>query len=431
LKSLPIKRGGPESIGRNAQHSDETGSSRQLTSVGLIVGGGYFVIGLVDPCGGFARLPVQFVLKDWFHFSPAQMATFFGLAMLAWYLKPVFGLICDSFRLWGTRRRHYLITVVSCGLLCWVMIGLVSLSPYRLLALVVVLSGSLAVVSTVLGGIVVEEGQRRAATGRLSSLRQLADNLAYMTGGLIGGLLVTRSFIIVGAAGAGLLLVFLLAVLFRFTEASASAQQVGGSGWVGQLRQLFLSKGLWAAVSLWCLVRLTPGLQTVQFFFQSERLGFEPSFIGLLTFVGGACGVLGAVTYAYICRRLSLRVILYVTIVVDVAVTLLYLGYTSRTSALVIDSANAFVFTLAFLPFLDFVARSAPRGCEAAAYALVFSIGNLASSVSDILGSWLVTACQFDFYGLVWVNAGTTAAVLLLIPLLPPALVSGRDSGHS
>ena len=55
------------------------------------------------------------------------------------------------------------------------------------------------------------------------------------------------------------------------------------------------------------------------------------------------------------------------------------------------------------------------------------SARNLALGGSDILGSWLLDSRGWDFHRLVWLNAATTALVLVFVPLLPRALVNRRD----
>ena len=54
-------------------------------------------------------LPIRRLLKDELWVSETQMAMFFGIGALAWYVKPLAGLLVDSIALFGTHRRYYLI----------------------------------------------------------------------------------------------------------------------------------------------------------------------------------------------------------------------------------------------------------------------------------------------------------------------------------
>ena len=75
--------------------------------------------------GKLAKLPLQFLLKDHLHVSPTQMAAFFALTGLAWYFKPLAGLLADAVPLWGSRRRNYLLVGgLGAGVL-WALLGIV------------------------------------------------------------------------------------------------------------------------------------------------------------------------------------------------------------------------------------------------------------------------------------------------------------------
>jgi hypothetical protein len=57
----------------------------------------------------------------------------------------------------------------------------------------------------------------------------------------------------------------------------------------------------------------------------------------------------------------------------------------------------------------------------------MMSARNLALGGSDVIGAWLLDSRGWSFPELVWLNAGTTAVVLLFVPLLPRAIVDHRD----
>src|SRR2546430_14113907 len=83
---------------------------------------------------------------------------------------------------------------------------------------------------------------------------------------------------------------------------------------------------------------------------------------------------------------------------------------------------------------MDLAARATPRGSEGLGFALMMSVRNAALAVSDIFGSWLIERHQVSFFSLVWLNAGTTALVLLAVPFLPRGVVcrgGGAPGGGS
>src|SRR3989442_9156490 len=96
-------------------------------------------------------------------------------------------------------------------------------------------------------------------------------------------------------------------------------------------------------------------------------------------------------------------------------------------AAALIEGENGLLVTLAELALMDLAARATPRGSEGLGFALMMSVRNAALAVSDIFGSWLIERHQVSFFSLVWLNAGTTALVLLAVPFLPRGVIDRRD----
>ncbi len=70
------------------------------------------------------NLPIRLWLKNHLHVGMADLAAFTFWAGLAWYLKPIFGLIVDAFPLLGTRRRSYMILSAILGAASWLVVSL-------------------------------------------------------------------------------------------------------------------------------------------------------------------------------------------------------------------------------------------------------------------------------------------------------------------
>jgi predicted MFS family arabinose efflux permease len=141
-------------------------------------------------------------------------------------------------------------------------------------------------------------------------------------------------------------------------------------------------------------------------------------------------GLVGALLYPLLCRRFKLRALLYLSIASTVVSALCYLGYVSKPTAIAIEAIGLLGYTLAQLPLFDLAARATPKGSEALGYAVMMALGNLSTSISDVVGSFLYDHYKLSFMNLVWVNAGTTALVLFAIPFLPGYLVD-RTEGET
>ncbi|HVZ86318.1 MAG TPA: MFS transporter [Polyangia bacterium] len=394
----------------------------------VVIAAGIFVTGFGWP-GTIGRLPFSLLLKNQLHLPAQQVAAFWAIATLAWYVKPLVGFVCDAYPLFGTRHRGYLIVGSLLAGLFWLAFAFVPRSYRALLLVMTGLNLAMVAVSTVIGGLQVEVSQRYGATGRLASLRTGLEGVMSLLAGPIGGWLAVCAFVWTAVAGAGVVVAFLPIVLWLYREPRGARSNA--TVWTIARRHLSVivrSRAMWASTGLLFLCYLAPGFQTPMLYYQQDVLKFDPRFMGYLQLLGGVGGIVGAAVYGYLCRRLSLKVSLTGGIILGAASTLLYLRYDSAKAAVLIDSSAALLGTLASLPLYDLAARAAPPGIESFAFSLMMSIRNIALfAISDVLGSYLYGKYHVGFKQLVWLNAGSSAAVLLFVPLLPAALLAGRE----
>jgi predicted MFS family arabinose efflux permease len=183
---------------------------------------------------------------------------------------------------------------------------------------------------------------------------------------------------------------------------------------------------MWVASGLLFLVFFAPGFQTPLYFYQRTALGFTPGFIGSLHALGGVGILVGAAAYGVICRYVPLRTSIVVGIILNATSTLLYLHYDSARDAMLIDTTVGVLGTLSLVPIYDLATRATPKGSESFGFGLLISVRNVAYfAVSNNLGALLYE--RYGFKPLVWINAGSTLAVLLFLPLIPTALLASRE----
>jgi predicted MFS family arabinose efflux permease len=394
----------------------------------VVIAAGIFVTGFGWP-GIIGRLPFSLLLKNQLHMPAQKVAAFWAVATFAWYIKPLVGFVCDAYPLFGTRRRGYMLTGAVLAGVFWLAFAVVPRSYLPLMAVMTALNLALVAVSTVVGGLQVEVSQRYNATGRLASLRTGLEGVMNLLAGPVGGWLAICAFAWTAVAGAGVLLSFVpvAAVLYREPRGSRADVAVWATA-RQQMRIIVRSRAMWGATGLLFLVYLAPGLQTSMLYYQTDVLKLDPRFIGLLQLLGGGGGILGAATYAVVCRRLTLKVSLIAGILLNAASALLYLRYDSAAAAAIIDTSAAYLTILATMPLYDLAARATPPGIESFGFSLMMSIRNVAIfAISDVVGSYLYGHYHVGFKQLVWLNAGSSAAVLFFIPLLPAALLAARE----
>ncbi|WP_394793673.1 MFS transporter [Armatimonas sp.] len=373
-------------------------------------------------------LPINLYLKNKLHLGAEAVAFFILVIGFASYIKPIAGLFSDNLTLFGTRRKHYLLFGTLVGGLCWVLLAFLPKTYTVLLVMQTTTIAVFVVASTALGGLLVDTGKRNGSIGRLTSQRLAISNLVGLIAGPLGGYLATKAFGLTIGICAGCFFLLVPVVALFLHEPPAVAQAAPSWKAVGQqLKATFASRSLWWGLLMCCLLTIAPGFGTPLLFYQQDTLKLGEQFIGNLGMISGSCGLLAALLYSKLCPRLPLRRLLPLGIICSSVGTLFYLGYNSVLTALLIEGLAGFVGTLAVLPLWDLCGRATPHKNEALGYSLMMSVLNLTGALSNLMGSWLYEHLHWNFKNLVWLNAGTTALVLLIIPLLPAALMDRRD----
>jgi hypothetical protein len=416
----------------NDASPEDTNGPRRPTAYWAVIGLGLFVTYLSQP-GQIGELPLNFLLKDELALTAFQNSLFWLVVTFPWNLKVLPGLLSDSLPFLGTRRRHYLLLSSGAAAGLWLVLGITPQSFLSLLGTALVMNSMIVVASSVTGALVVEEGQKHGATGRLAAVRFALISVAGVIAGPAGGFLASYPFYLTGIVGACLLVTFCIGSFsfVREEQYLAPNPHVWTTTWL-ELKQLCRSGPLWSAAVMTFLVFIEPGFRTPLFYYQTDNLKFSPEFIGMLAALNGGFNVLGALLYVWCCKRFQLRHLLPLGILVRAAGTLSYLSYRSHETAVLIESSVGLTNAFAEVALFDLAARATPKGCEALGYALLMRISNIADGLSDVSGSWLFDKYPKDqyqvaFVQLVLLNAGTTALALLAVPLLPRRLVSWRE----
>jgi Na+/melibiose symporter-like transporter len=377
-----------------------------------------------------ADLPFKFLLKEELRLSPPEISAFLALGIFTNYIKPLAGILTDSFPLFGTRRRHYLLwSLALCGV-GWLMLSLVPRRYGVLLATYMAMYLMVVFISTTLGGVMVEVGTRFRAAGRLTAERIGMFKAAALMGGPLGGYLASLPFLLTASVVAGAH--FALIPLFYFALREPSTAKANRQVWsdaMGQLRGLVRNRPLLTAAGMICLIAAAPGFGTPLFFHQVDTLRFEKQFIGNLGLIHAVFGLIAAWFYQRVCALAPLKTLLTASIVIHAVGTLFYLGYVSEESVIAITALEGVAQTLAMLPVYDIAARATPKGSEALGYSVMMSVWNFTNSFSDWSGSLLYSAFRLTFHHLVWLNSGTTLLALAAVPFLPMALLRQRDVG--
>lgn len=393
----------------------------------MLFGVVYFVQGLGSPTDGLLAQPVMALLKR-SGFDAGDIAAFSAVAALPWAAKPLFGLLTDSVRLAGQRRRSWL--VLATGASAAPFFGLFAASATSvtlplLLAFLLVATFGVAFADVVTDALMVEKGRPRGITGRLQAVQWTAMYAATLLAGVLVGWLAQHGRDRLGflLSGGFATLCCALAVL---AVREGPAPKGGARDWAG-LRRAFTSAPLPAVAGFLALWSFNPFGNAVLYVHWTTAVGFDEEFYGT-TLATLSTGALAAgLGYVFLSRRLSFSGLVHLTVLGGVGANLGYAFVDDRGSALVASFAAGFTYMTASLTQLDLAARLCPPRFAGTVFASLMAITNVSLASAGALGGrfyeeWKeALGAGTAFQVLVAAGALLTAACWSFLPWLHPA----------
>ena len=378
------------------------------------------LFGVVYFSQGMWYLPNQVItvsFKDQ-GFTPSQVANFFLISSLPWFIKPVYGLLSDFVPLFGRRRKSYFLLTCALAAFSGICLALTPVHTFWWMAALFTTMGfGLAFTDVLTDALMVESGRPLGLTGAFQAVQWACITGASVLIGVVGGHLAhTRELHLAFGIAACFPLVSFAMALFFVHETPAPRDVAAFRATTQAIREALTHRDVWMVAGFLFFYTFSPSFGPAFLYYQADVLGFSQHFIGLLASLNSAASVLGALVYAPLSRRMPLRRLLNWSIGVGVAGTLCYLVYRGRVSAIAIDTFFGGVGMIMQLAFLDLAAKACPRRVEATFFALLMSVFNTGTQLSQNVGARL-----YETYGytpLVWISATMTALAWVLVPLL-------------
>lgn len=363
--------------------------------------------------------------------SAGQVATFFAITTVPWLIKPVYGLVSDFFPLFGRRRKSYFLATSALAAAAAFALAVTGRASYAWLAALFALMGlGLAFTDVLTDALMVEAGKPLGLTGAFQAVQWAAIYAASVAVGLVGGALAETqdlrlAFLI---AGAFPLVSLLVATGFVEEPATGTGREGLQRTWEA-VRVAVEDRTVWVVAGFILFWSFSPSFGPALLYYQTDVLGFSQRFIGVLSALGSAAAIAGAVVYAPLSRRIALRPLINVSIGLGVVGTLAYLGYRDAASAMVIDIVFGGVGMITQLAFLDLAAKACPRRVEATFFALLMSVLNGGAQGSQVIGGYLYDG--LGYRPLIVISAACTALAWLLVPLVRIDRIEARAAAEA
>lgn len=443
----------------------------------------YFTFGASTLTG----VATVFLQKD-LHFTPAEVAGIGFWLGLPWASKIVVGVVSDRFPVLGSQRVVYLLIGVVCTLLGYGLLATVVGTKGQYLSAMLLVALGFMIQDVIADALSVEMARDEEELGQLQALGRMAVLAGGISVAYLGGLLAQHlgARVVFGVAlTLPVLVLATLPILWRAPRRSVSAEAgpLGGgrAGWVlggglgyvalgvalnwnhipyaeelvlvvslvllgGLLVRVGFSRAVLVAAGVIFLFRATPGVGQGYQYWAIDRLGFDPSFLGVLGQVSAVFGLIGLVVFRQSIVAQPVSVTLFWVTIVGTLLSLPnigmyyqindWFGLSARTFAVIDTTISAPLSQLTMVPMLILIARSAPVGAEATLFGLMASWMNLALSGSELFTQHLneafhIVQGDYDNLGLLMIMVSLLGLTpLLSLPWLRQAESAAHRSGQ-
>jgi predicted MFS family arabinose efflux permease len=191
------------------------------------------------------------------------------------------------------------------------------------------------------------------------------------------------------------------------------------------IRRLTRSKALRPAIAALLLWNFSPGWGTPLLFFFSDTLKLSAESFGAFRAATFASGAVAAIVYAALCRRFSLRRILWTTVALNIPAAFFVLLAHGAAQAVAVSAIVGLLLGMVNIALFDLLRRSCPTSLEGTGVMLGYSLFAIGGMLGDVFGSWL-----YERAGLAICLGFDAAATALILPLLlsiPHSILSARD----
>lgn len=356
----------------------------------------------------FGTVAITYFFKDELDLDPGNAQYIRSLSFVAWYIKPIYGMISDNCPICGLYRKPYLFLAGAMG-----TVSLISFLWLKGQATVVVVLTlfelSEAVADVLADALMVQEARKDPESGSssLQSFCWIVLALGGLVGGPLGGLALeyfSAKQVIAMQAFAPMLLVLTSFIFLEYRNEASSPVSIAQR--CTSLWSLTKSpKILYPCLFIYLSSATVPGLSQTFTYFYTDELHFSPTFVSILLCIGYIAICIGSILYTWKLRMLKLRAVIsagQLLMAISSVFELIlvtkanrYMGIPDSALALFADSvSSAISFTCKSMPLFVLSSNICPEGVEATLFALLASVGNFGFFTSEFLGGVMV-----DFFG--------------------------------
>jgi folate/biopterin transporter len=386
-------------------------------------------------------LAINYLYKDDLKLIPSEVSRINGIVMIPWIIKPVYGLISDSFPIFGYRRKSYLFFFGISSSICWLLMSLWVDSVHKVILVVLVNQTSTAFCNVIGEALVVETSQKQKNTDPNAGAKNVSMFFlvkstgslltAFSSGALLEYMDKRKVFMITSLFP---LILVVSAVLLRESTVSNSDGNANQPSLRHQLSIFFTflkQDQIYKPVIFIFLFMLSPSYGDPLFYFYSNVLNFGPMIMGRLKLIYGIATVTGIVLYNRYLKNVGFKKIVtwstvlsmcfnMLTIVLVLRINL-QLGISDFWFCMTADALTTALGEINILPLLVLACEICPKNIEGTLYAFLMSVVNFGTLLSNQFGAGLTYSLGItntNFVNLPWLIVIANIAYILQLPSL-------------
>lgn len=372
----------------------------------------YFIQGIWS----LKTAPLYYLQREVWGLTVSQIALIGCVTTIPWVIKPLWGMIVDSFPLGKKKTKYWLILNYSVISILSIIIWLFGLNYWTLIITGFVFGLTFAFSDVGADAFVCILEKKFNLSGKLQSISWFSLSVAGLVTSL-GGAWIAKyhdyklAFLLCAT--------FPLAMIYFLVKHHKEPDVEPKKLNIPQLKlfwKALFNKTLVVPMAFLFCFFLSPSFGTPLMVQMREVLHMDKMMIGFLGSVGTVFGLIGYLLYFFKLYKLDLTKLLYFSVIFGAFSTLWYLHIPNQWWLLGYNVILGTVGAISHLVILAYVAKITPKGYEALVFAGLCSVLNLGSMGSGYIGGFLYDSIGFNW--LVIISSIFTLCCLFFVPHL-------------
>lgn len=375
----------------------------------------YFNQGL----SGISSQSLYYLCRESWNLSATMLGGLAFVTAIAWYIKPLFGVITDCFPLKRYRAKYYLYINYIFLIVAGLYIVVFGFNLVSMILILTLMNIAIAFNDVANDTIMVKLEQQYNLKGRIQAVQWMSLGFAGLIVSLLGAWIAQtfpEPLNYKLAYGIWLILPVLTFVYLKFGYKEEKITERKSLGQMKLNIAKLKDKAFLIGVLFVAFLRFSPSFGTALMIQMREHMGIEKMFMGWLGATGTVLGLLGYFLYYWKAHKYPMKSLLYFTVIFSALANLCYLYIPTKWHILGYSVAFGAIDGICFLTVLAFMAQIIPKGCEGLFYALITSINNFSGHLGGVLGGFIYD--HWGYFANVIIASITTLICIFFIPFL-------------